>query len=97
MDEQRRQNIAYQYLCHLEEAKRWDCTWEDPQTHIWGEKGCNGEGQKEWVGSGYNAAECCLDPVALWLFKVGGCFFFCGGTLSPIPKLKTTQQQKPEG
>ncbi|NWR39034.1 IQGA1 protein, partial [Tachuris rubrigastra] len=23
MDEQRRQNIAYQYLCHLEEAKRW--------------------------------------------------------------------------
>ncbi|CAN8206765.1 unnamed protein product [Coccothraustes coccothraustes] len=23
MDEQRRQNVAYQYLCHLEEAKRW--------------------------------------------------------------------------
>ncbi|NXK98970.1 IQGA3 protein, partial [Mesembrinibis cayennensis] len=23
MDERRRQNIAYQYLCHLEEAKRW--------------------------------------------------------------------------
>uniref|UniRef100_A0A8B9J2N3 IQ motif containing GTPase activating protein 3 n=1 Tax=Amazona collaria TaxID=241587 RepID=A0A8B9J2N3_9PSIT len=23
MDEKRRQNIAYQYLCHLEEAKRW--------------------------------------------------------------------------
>ncbi|KAG9467067.1 hypothetical protein GDO78_015670 [Eleutherodactylus coqui] len=23
MDEQRRQNIAYQYLCHLEETKRW--------------------------------------------------------------------------
>ncbi|XP_075463816.1 ras GTPase-activating-like protein IQGAP3 isoform X1 [Ascaphus truei] len=23
MDEQRRENIAYQYLCHLEEAKRW--------------------------------------------------------------------------
>ncbi|XP_056402136.1 ras GTPase-activating-like protein IQGAP3 [Hyla sarda] len=23
MDEQRQQNIAYQYLCHLEEAKRW--------------------------------------------------------------------------
>ncbi|XP_072917421.1 LOW QUALITY PROTEIN: ras GTPase-activating-like protein IQGAP1 [Hemitrygon akajei] len=23
MDEQRRQNIAYEYLCHLEEAKRW--------------------------------------------------------------------------
>lgn len=24
MDERRRQNIAYEYLCHLEEAKRWD-------------------------------------------------------------------------
>lgn len=23
MDERRRQNIAYEYLCHLEEAKRW--------------------------------------------------------------------------
>ncbi|NWH48746.1 IQGA3 protein, partial [Fregata magnificens] len=23
MDEQRRKNVAYQYLCHLEEAKRW--------------------------------------------------------------------------
>uniref|UniRef100_A0A8C5RL87 IQ motif containing GTPase activating protein 3 n=1 Tax=Laticauda laticaudata TaxID=8630 RepID=A0A8C5RL87_LATLA len=23
MDERRRQNVAYQYLCHLEEAKRW--------------------------------------------------------------------------
>ncbi|XP_042296040.1 ras GTPase-activating-like protein IQGAP3 isoform X2 [Sceloporus undulatus] len=23
MDEKRRQNVAYQYLCHLEEAKRW--------------------------------------------------------------------------
>lgn len=23
MDEQRRQNVAYQYLCRLEEAKRW--------------------------------------------------------------------------
>ncbi|XP_009956632.1 PREDICTED: ras GTPase-activating-like protein IQGAP3, partial [Leptosomus discolor] len=23
MDEQRRQHVAYQYLCHLEEAKRW--------------------------------------------------------------------------
>ncbi|XP_044305012.1 ras GTPase-activating-like protein IQGAP3 isoform X1 [Varanus komodoensis] len=23
MDEHRRQNVAYQYLCHLEEAKRW--------------------------------------------------------------------------
>ncbi|XP_069463247.1 ras GTPase-activating-like protein IQGAP3 isoform X1 [Ambystoma mexicanum] len=23
MDEQRRQNVAHQYLCHLEEAKRW--------------------------------------------------------------------------
>lgn len=24
MDERRRQNIAYEYLCHLEEAKRYD-------------------------------------------------------------------------
>jgi len=23
MDERRRQNIAYEYLCHLEEAKQW--------------------------------------------------------------------------
>ncbi|XP_008942627.1 PREDICTED: ras GTPase-activating-like protein IQGAP1 [Merops nubicus] len=23
MDERRRQNVAYEYLCHLEEAKRW--------------------------------------------------------------------------
>lgn len=23
MDEQRKQNLAYQYLCHLEEAKVW--------------------------------------------------------------------------
>ncbi|XP_061461823.1 ras GTPase-activating-like protein IQGAP3 isoform X2 [Rhineura floridana] len=31
MDERRRQNIAYQYLCHLEEAKRWmeACLKED--------------------------------------------------------------------
>ncbi|XP_063001981.1 ras GTPase-activating-like protein IQGAP3 [Elgaria multicarinata webbii] len=31
MDEKRRQNIAYQYLCHLEEAKRWmeACLRED--------------------------------------------------------------------
>lgn len=24
MDERRRQNIAYEYLCHLEEAKRYE-------------------------------------------------------------------------
>lgn len=24
MDERRRQNVAYEYLCHLEEAKRWE-------------------------------------------------------------------------
>uniref|UniRef100_A0A8C3AEB4 IQ motif containing GTPase activating protein 2 n=1 Tax=Cyclopterus lumpus TaxID=8103 RepID=A0A8C3AEB4_CYCLU len=31
MDERRRQNIAYEYLCHLEEAKRWmeACLEED--------------------------------------------------------------------
>ncbi|XP_040187964.1 ras GTPase-activating-like protein IQGAP3 [Rana temporaria] len=38
MDEQRRQNIAYQYLCHLEEAKRWmeSCLNEDlpPPTEL---------------------------------------------------------------
>ncbi|XP_077320303.1 ras GTPase-activating-like protein IQGAP3 [Lithobates pipiens] len=38
MDEQRRQNVAYQYLCHLEEAKRWmeSCLNEDlpPPTEL---------------------------------------------------------------
>ncbi|KAM5129461.1 ras GTPase-activating-like protein IQGAP3 [Mantella aurantiaca] len=38
MDEQRRENIAYQYLCHLEEAKRWmeSCLNEDlpPPTEL---------------------------------------------------------------
>lgn len=29
MDERRRQNIAYEYLCHLEEAKRYD--WRSPE------------------------------------------------------------------
>lgn len=31
MDERRRQNVAYEYLCHLEEAKRWmeACLMED--------------------------------------------------------------------
>jgi hypothetical protein len=33
MDERRRQNVAYEYLCHLEEAKRyggtsWRVAWE---------------------------------------------------------------------
>lgn len=33
MDERRRQNVAYEYLCHLEEAKRyrwtnWRVDWE---------------------------------------------------------------------
>ena len=23
MDEKRKQNMAYEYLCHLEEAKKW--------------------------------------------------------------------------
>ncbi|KAF3695882.1 Ras GTPase-activating-like protein IQGAP1 p195 [Channa argus] len=34
MDERRRQNIAYEYLCHLEEAKRWmeACLDEDLPT-----------------------------------------------------------------
>ncbi|XP_019722591.1 ras GTPase-activating-like protein IQGAP2 isoform X1 [Hippocampus comes] len=34
MDERRRQNIAYEYLCHLEEAKRWmeACLEEDLPT-----------------------------------------------------------------
>uniref|UniRef100_A0A671TSY5 IQ motif containing GTPase activating protein 2 n=1 Tax=Sparus aurata TaxID=8175 RepID=A0A671TSY5_SPAAU len=38
MDERRRQNIAYEYLCHLEEAKRWmeACLEEDlpPTTEL---------------------------------------------------------------
>ncbi|KAM6930326.1 LOW QUALITY PROTEIN: ras GTPase-activating-like protein IQGAP2 [Xenentodon cancila] len=38
MDERRRQNIAYEYLCHLEEAKRWmeACLDEDlpPTTEL---------------------------------------------------------------
>ncbi|KAM6965047.1 ras GTPase-activating-like protein IQGAP2 [Aplochiton taeniatus] len=38
MDERRRQNIAYEYLCHLEEAKRWmeACVEEDlpPTTEL---------------------------------------------------------------
>ncbi|XP_069806956.1 ras GTPase-activating-like protein IQGAP3 [Dendropsophus ebraccatus] len=38
MDEQRRQNVAYQYLCHLEEAKRWmeSCLGEElpPPTEL---------------------------------------------------------------
>ncbi|KAM4664022.1 ras GTPase-activating-like protein IQGAP3 [Discoglossus pictus] len=45
MDEQRRQNIAYQYLCHLEEAKRWmeSCLNEElpPPTEL-EESLCNG-------------------------------------------------------
>uniref|UniRef100_A0A7N8WKM3 IQ motif containing GTPase activating protein 2 n=1 Tax=Mastacembelus armatus TaxID=205130 RepID=A0A7N8WKM3_9TELE len=40
MDERRRQNIAYEYLCHLEEAKRWmeACLEEDlpPTTELEG-------------------------------------------------------------
>lgn len=34
MDERRRQNVAYEYLCHLEEAKRWmeACLMEDLPT-----------------------------------------------------------------
>uniref|UniRef100_A0A8C5PW43 IQ motif containing GTPase activating protein 1 n=1 Tax=Leptobrachium leishanense TaxID=445787 RepID=A0A8C5PW43_9ANUR len=38
MDERRRQNVAYEYLCHLEEAKRWmeACLGEDlpPTTEL---------------------------------------------------------------
>ncbi|XP_072004464.1 ras GTPase-activating-like protein IQGAP1 [Engystomops pustulosus] len=38
MDERRRQNVAYEYLCHLEEAKRWmeACLMEDlpPTTEL---------------------------------------------------------------
>nr|XP_014425896.1 ras GTPase-activating-like protein IQGAP1 isoform X1 [Pelodiscus sinensis] len=38
MDERRRQNVAYEYLCHLEEAKRWmeACLNEDlpPTTEL---------------------------------------------------------------
>ncbi|XP_062367708.1 ras GTPase-activating-like protein IQGAP3 isoform X2 [Cinclus cinclus] len=45
MDEQRRQNVAYQYLCHLEEAKRWmeACLGEElpPSTEL-EETLCNG-------------------------------------------------------
>ena len=33
MDEQRKQNIAYEYLCHLEESKVW--VWKFSLNFIW--------------------------------------------------------------
>lgn len=35
MDERRQQNMAYEYLCHLEEAKRWDGPVEAPAAGVW--------------------------------------------------------------
>ena len=32
MDEQRKEHIAYEYLCHLEEAKQWVVVLYPPKT-----------------------------------------------------------------